>query len=62
MADKQALVDWYEAHLPRWSRLEDLRELALLAGDFASAKRMERKVRSLERGFVRVHRMMTDAR
>lgn len=38
-----------------------MREIALLAGDFASAKRMERKVKCLERGFVRVHKMMAIA-
>lgn len=57
-ASRESLVEWYEERLPTWTRLEDMREMALLAGDFGTAKRLGLRVSALERAFDRVLKMM----
>lgn len=55
---RQAVVVWCDRHIVAWNYLSEVRDLAVAHGDRSAADRLNRKRRSLERGLLRVHRIL----
>ena len=58
MATRDQLLSWYEAHLPDWNRIETLKAMAIYRGDDLAVRRLDLKLRCLERGFTRILKLL----